>query len=71
MKIIISILLIIFCVILYHKILLWLRYFVKPRIKEWLKVWRKENAKQNNEKYKKNDRKNKSCPFLWMQTYFL
>lgn len=39
MKIIISILLIIFCVILYHKILLWLRYFVKPRIKEWLKVF--------------------------------
>lgn len=39
MKIIIYTLVIIFLVITYHKFLLWLRYFVKPQIKEWLKIF--------------------------------
>lgn len=39
MRTIITILLIIFFIILYHKFLLWLRFFAKPRIKEWLKIF--------------------------------
>ena len=39
MEIIITILLSLFFLILWHKLIIWLRDFVRPRIKDWLKIF--------------------------------
>lgn len=39
MKIIIAILLSLFFLIFWHKFIIWLRDFVRPRIKDWLKIF--------------------------------
>lgn len=39
MEIIITILLSLFFLILWHKLIMWLRDFVRPRIKDWLKIF--------------------------------